>query len=61
MRVIKYLGSNVAGNFILLLLNVSKNAIHTHMDISQGIGALLLSKMAFLKRVWQKVKVLSCT
>ena len=33
----------------------------THMDISQGIGALLWSKMAFFKREWWKVKVMSRT
>ena len=33
--------------------------IHTHMDISQGPIALLWSKMAFFKRVWRKVKVVS--
>ena len=32
----------------------------THMDISQHIGALLCSKMAFFKWAWWKVKVLSC-
>ena len=32
---------------------------YTHMDISQGPIALLWSKMAFFKRAWRKVKVLS--